>query len=366
MPIKTYKSDLISLTINKVKLCTYVLFLNSVPLCANETITANQPLYNVTVTDDDEKSQSGDFYIHQSRKIVIYDANKKQNPINLLLETDIDNYGSAELNSRKKIYYNSGKWLTLDKICRVKNTKMLAFKFTGYYDGIGLPFSIAVLPNKVGFKEYALPVSSDDEIDDGRFNPGYDMTCNKSDVSELDNDGNYKQVSFCQCDFTDLEIQTQLQKTLESLIPEHDIYLNQNHELNDNNSSFDLKFLQFIPLSVKSSIFESQFELMKKHLDVTHIKLKSHEFIQIKSKNTPIYHHYSYSFIKLNNEEWQLFYSALQSSKGYFPLSGIEKVNDNELQIKEFCISDCDWWGIVKNVKIDIENQTMDVVKNRM
>jgi hypothetical protein len=344
-----------------LKIITFLL-ITTLQLLLINTVLAKQvsikhTLYQPAKLDEIKTAQS-------SEKIAITSSG---NQITLQLETDINSYSTVKITNEQQVAFeDSGKNIQLDGYCQTSEENSLAFIFSASYDGIGVPFRYAAIQSQTKPSEWQhLSLhESDNEMDTISAIPTdiSEVSCTGTQISRVVPNETTLDVELCLCDFSKVNASNEIKSELMSFIPAGEIALNfHSDEALSVNSNFTI---ELVPLKRSAAEFEDFIEKMKAPSTpvlVEHIKLKNSEFLQISDVDRPLYQKYAYSFVKLAGA-WQLFYQAQQSSKGFYPLFGLKRINDSSLGIEEMCINRCDWGGSHRQVEINFITNQLNII----
>jgi len=269
---------------------------------------------------------------------------------------DLEGDAEIEMTYGNHRYYNHGDRLHVSRIIKLKKQPYLAFEITAVNDGVGLPFSELVISSASGFTTYPIITAADDYYEQtNTVSPSYAFTCQPSSISTFDKSITSDSATFCESDLSHFELIEKQKADITANLPKFDEYLNQNFDVSTANE-FDLTLA---PLKLKSTTaFEKLLNEMQTWFSVTRISSELFTFVQVQTKNQPVYENFAYSFVKLGGK-WHLVYSGLESSKGYFPLNGISKRTSTAIKVKEYCFKECDWWGQTAHAVLDFKKRSI-------
>jgi len=295
----------------------------------------------------------------KSEKVAITSAGTQ---VTLKVDTDINSNSTVKISDEKQVVFeHSGKNIQLEGYCQTLEENDLAFIFSAVYNGIGVPFRYAAIQNQTKPNEWQhLSLNHlGDVVDTNSVMPTeipssmHEVTCTGSQLSRLAPNKYTQKVELCACDFSEEYASNTIKSELMSFVPEGEITLNfHSDEVLSVNSNFAIELTSLKRNSAKFEAFVERMKAPSLPILVEHIKLKNGEFVQISDSNRSLYQNYAYSFLKVAGI-WQLFYQAQQSSKGFYPILGVTKLNDSSLSIEEMCLNGCDWWGSHRQVELN-------------
>jgi len=265
---------------------------------------------------------------------------------------DLEGDAEIEMTYGNHRYYNHGDGLHVSRIVKLKNQPYLAFEITAVNDGVGLPFSELVISSTSGFKTYPIIAAPDSYYEQtNTISPSYAFTCQPNAISTFDKSITSDSATFCESDLSHFELIEKQEATINAYLPKFDEYLNQNFDASTT-GEFNLALT---PLKLTSTAaFEQLLNEMQTWFSVSRISTELFTFVQVQTKNQPVYENFAYSFVKLSGK-WHLLYSGLESSKGYFPLNGISKYSQTAIKVEEYCFKECDWWGQTAHAVLDFK-----------
>lgn len=76
--------------------------------------------------------------------------------------------------------------------------------------------------------------------------------------------------------------------------------------------------------------------------------------------NNGIYQSLSLGLVH-QGKQWFVWYYVTGNSKAFHAIENIESPQTNELNAT-FCVEDCQWWGELANVNIDLANQSIEIM----